>query len=334
MMSPSITIYSLGINTVFCKILITNSAIMELNELTVFVKVVQLASFSKAADALNLQSGYVSRVIMQLERKLGVRLLERTTRSLSLTEIGREVYERAIGILSAVEDTKRITQQLTTTPRGTLRLTCGVEFGLLAVEQWIQGFLSIYPEVNIETDWTGRVLDLVHEGFDIAIRIGELPDSSLVARPLGLIHYGLYASPLYLQQFGQSITHDSIHQCTRLVFSAGQDRSIWRLTDGGRELMVQSQPRLLSNNHFALRDSVIKGLGVALLPKLMAKPLVATGELLHLLPDWSAQPMPVHALYASNRYLTPKVRAFIDYALMHFPHHTIDILDQQVESFT
>lgn len=292
---------------------------MELNELAILVKVVQLGSFTKAAEVLNVQKGYVSRVITQLEQKLGVRLLERTTRSLSLTEIGREVYERAVGILGAVEDTKRITQQLASEPRGILRLTCGVEFGLLAVGEWMQGFLKRYPEVNIEADWTGRVVDLVHEGFDIAIRIGELPNSSLVARYLGAIHYGLFASKHYVEQLPTPITIDSLSQYPRLAFSGGHTQGTWELYQDTQQITITSPARLIVNNHLALRDAAANGLGIALMPVLLAKPFVAQGTLVPVLPTWSTKPMPVHALYASNRYLTPKVRAFLDYAVEHFP---------------
>lgn len=292
---------------------------MELNELALFVKVVQLGSFTQAAEALGLQKAYVSRVITQLETKLAVRLLERTTRSLSLTEIGREVYERAIGILGAVEETKQLTQQLTSEPRGVLRLTCGIEFGLLAVSAWMQGYLKRYPAVSIEADWTGRVVDLVHEGFDIAIRIGPLPDSSLVARRLGWIHYGLFVSRDYLAQQPVPITLATLEQYPRLVFSGGRIHEQWELVKGNERLVVNNPARLAVNNYFALREATLNGLGIALLPLLMAKPYVEQGQLLALLPEWTAEPMPVHALYASNRYLTPKVRAFIDYALEQFP---------------
>jgi DNA-binding transcriptional LysR family regulator len=292
---------------------------MGLNELTLFVKVVQLGSFTQAAEALGLQKAYVSRVITQLETKLAVRLLERTTRSLSLTEIGREVYERAIGILGAVEETKQLTQQLTREPRGVLRLTCGIEFGLLAVNTWMQGYLKRYPAVSIEADWTGRVVDIVHEGFDIAIRIGTLPDSSLIARRLGEIHYGLFVSRDYLKQQVLPLSIETLEQYPRLVFSGGHLHEYWQLSSGSEQVVIKNSARLAVNNYLALCEAALHGLGIALLPLLVAKPYVEAGQLMAILPEWTVEPMPVHALYASNRYLTPKVRAFIDHALAHFP---------------
>jgi LysR family transcriptional regulator for bpeEF and oprC len=148
---------------------------METSELTAFVKVVQSGSFTRAAESMGTQKAYLSRVVTQLEQKLGVRLLERTTRSLSLTEAGREIFERAVGILGAMEDVERVAQQTLAEPRGTLRLTCGVEFGMIAVSRWISDYLARYPLVNVESDFTGRIVDIVHEGFDLAIRIGGPP---------------------------------------------------------------------------------------------------------------------------------------------------------------
>ena len=138
----------------------------------------------------------------QRERKLNARLLERTTRSLSMTEVGREIFERAVGILGAVEDAERIAQRLVADPRGTLRLTCGVEFGMIAVGGWISDYLRRYPQVSVESDFTGRLVDIVHEGFDIAIRISDLSDSSLAARKLGDLRYGLFAAPGYIRRRG------------------------------------------------------------------------------------------------------------------------------------
>jgi len=161
---------------------------MGISELNAFAKVVQTGSFTRAAESLGTQKAYLSRVVANLEQKLGARLLVRTTRSLSLTEVGREVFERAVGILGAVDDVQRLTQKMVAEPRGTLRLTCGVEFGMIAVSRWIGHYLKRYPQVSVESDFTGRIVDLVHEGFDLAIRIGPLTESSLAARRLGELH--------------------------------------------------------------------------------------------------------------------------------------------------
>jgi DNA-binding transcriptional LysR family regulator len=291
---------------------------MELRALAAFVKVVQAGSFTKAAESLATQKAYLSRVVAQLERELGVRLLERTTRSLSLTEVGREFFERAVGILGAVEDAEHMAQRVQREPRGVLRITCGVEFGLIVVGAWISGYLERFPLVSVEADFTGRVVDIVHEGFDLAIRIGPLADSSLAARKLGELRYGLFAAPGYLRRRGQPGDPRELEQHELLVFSGGAHRQSWHLARDGREERIDPRARLRINNSLAVRDAAASALGIAQLPLVVAAPLVATGGLVAVLPEWSPPRVPVNAVFPSTRYLTPKVRAFVDHAAAEF----------------
>lgn len=291
---------------------------MELSALTALVKVVQTGSFTKAAEALQTQKAHLSRVIAQLERELGVRLLERTTRSLSLTEVGREFYERAIGILAAVADAELMAQRVRGAASGLLRMTCGAEFGMLAVGDWVTSFLARYPAVNVEMDYTGRIVDIVHEGFDLAIRVGALPDSSLSARKLGELRYGLFAAPSYLERMAPPESAEDLRTHALLMFTTGTHRSEWRLHQGELECRIDGPSRLRVNNGFSLRDACLRGLGIARLPWLLAAEPHARGDLVSLLPDWRLPSVPVHAVYASARYLAPKVRAFIDHAVAEF----------------
>jgi LysR family transcriptional regulator, regulator for bpeEF and oprC len=291
---------------------------MDLDALRAFVKVVQTGSFTRAAEALGTQKAHLSRVISAFEAKLGVRLIERTTRSLSLTEVGRELHERAVAILAAIEDTERVASHLHDAPRGQLRLTCGVEFGMMRVGSWIRGYLRKFPEVTVDADFTARIVDLVHEGFDLAIRVGELADSGLVARRLGALQYGLYASGDYLARKGTPAAPEELKAHELLMFSAGSHRGGWRLLCGARQVRVERSARLRVNNSFAVRDATIDGLGIAQLPSLIADADVHAGRLLRILPDWQPDPVPVHAVFPSARYLTPKVRAFIDHAVAAF----------------
>lgn len=291
---------------------------MEINELTALVKVVQAGSFTRAAEIMGKQKAHLSRVIANLEKKLGVRLIERTTRALSLTEVGREVFERAVGILGAVEDTERVAQRMLAEPRGTLKLTCGVEFGMIAVSRWINEYMKLYPRVNVEADFTSRLIDLVHEGFDLAIRVGELSDSSLAARKLGVLKYGLFASSGYIARRGKPENPQDLMKHDHLIFSAGAHRNRWRLTRDGLEQVIEVTARIKVNNSFAVRDAAIASLGIAQLPWVVALPCIENGTLEQLLTDWSIPEIPVHALYPSQKYLTPKVRAFIDYAVEAF----------------
>lgn len=291
---------------------------MELNHLDTFVKVVQTGSFTRAAEQLHSQKAHVSRVVSQLEADLGVRLLERTTRSLSLTEVGREFFERAVGILGAAEDARRAVQQAQGEPRGTLRLTCGVEFGLLAVNGWVRDYLLRHPGVNVDLEMTGRVVDIVHEGFDLAVRVGPLADSTLAARKLGDLHYGLFAAPGYLRRQPAPAHPRDLAQHALIRFSGSRLRLVWTFTRGDETQRIEPAARLNANNSFAVRDAALDGLGIAQLPLLLAQPEVDAGQLLPVMADWALPTAPVHAVFASARYLTPKVRAFIDLAAAAF----------------
>jgi len=288
---------------------------MELASLQTFVKVVQSGSFTRAAESLGTQKAVVSRVVTRLEHELGARLLERTTRSLSLTEVGREFFERAVGILGSVEDAQRAVQRTQGEPRGTLKLTCGVEFGMIAVSNWVSAYLQKFPQVRVDADFTGRIVDIVHEGFDLAIRVGALPDSTLAARRLGDLKYGLFAAPGYVQRRGLPAHPDELADHDVLVFTGGAHKAVWSLHRGEKMVRVELQPRLKANNVFAVRDAAIAGLGVAQLPWVVAAPALEDGTLRAVLPGWSPPEVPVHAVFASSRYLTPKVRAFIDLAI-------------------
>lgn len=287
---------------------------MELSHLDIFVKVVQTGSFTRAAEQLHSQKAHVSRVVSQLEADLGVRLLERNTRSLSLTEVGREFFERAVGILGAAEDARRAVQQAQGEPRGTLRLTCGVEFGLLAVNGWVRDYLRRHPGVNVDLEMTGRVVDIVHEGFDLAVRVGPLSDSTLAARKLGDLFYGLFVAPSYATRRGMPSTPAQLAAHDLVQFSGARRRLLWSFVRDGEQQTIEPVARLRVNNNFAVRDAAVDGLGIAQLPLPLAQPELEAGRLVPVMADWHLPAAPVHAVYASARYLTPKVRAFIDLA--------------------
>lgn len=290
---------------------------MDLTHIRAFVKVVQTSSFTRAAEALGTQKAQLSRLVSQLERLLGARLLERTTRALALTEVGRDFFERAVGILASVDDAERAVQRAKGVPQGVLRLTCGVEFGMIAVSAWIGRCLERYPDLRIDADFTARLVDIVHEGFDLAIRVGPLADSSLVARRLGSLDYGLYAAPAYLARRTAPATPEELAKHDLLAFSGGSHHSVWTLRPaaGAPEERVAFEPRLRANNVFAVRDAAVAGHGIAQLPLIVAAPAARDGLLVPVLPAWHPPSVPVHAVFASARYLTPKVRAFIELAV-------------------
>lgn len=294
---------------------------MILEQLRIFVKVIEAGSFTSAADRLNTPRSHVSRVIAQLEAELGVLLLERTTRARSITEAGREVYERALGILGAVDDTVRATQRVHEAPRGLLRMTCGVEFGMVMLGSWIEDYLAHHPRVTVEAEYTSRELDLVHEGFDLTIRSGPLPDSRLVARALGHFDYGLFASPSYLRTRGPPAVPAELEAHDLVVFTGGAVKAGWTLRHPHQPgtVAVKATARLRVNAGTGVRSAIAQGLGIGQLPWFMADELVGQGLLMPVLQPWHPPSVEVFAVYPSGRYLTPKVRAFVELALAKFP---------------
>lgn len=294
---------------------------MTLDQLRIYVKVIDSGSFTAAAERLNTPRSHVSRVIAQLEAELCVLLLERTTRARSITEAGREVYERAVGILGAVDDTLRATQRLHDEPQGLLRLTCGVEFGQVMLGSWIEDYLTRYPKVAVEAEYTSRELDLVQEGFDLAIRSGPLPDSRLVSRLLGRLEHGLFASADYLRAHGRPAEPADLEAHSLVFFTGGAIKAGWTLhhRSGEAEVAIKAAARLRVNAGTGVRNALLRGLGIGQLPWAMAAEAVAQGRLEPVLPPWAPAPVAVHAVYPSSRYLTRKVRAFIDLALEVFP---------------
>jgi len=288
----------------------------------VLVKVVDAGSFTAAADVLGVQRSHVSRVIAQLEAELGVTLLERTTRRQSVSEAGRAVYERAVGVLAAIEDTVRVTQDVQAQPQGQLRITCGVAFSLAAVSGWVEAFLERHPQCTAEIEYASRELDLVHEGFDLAIRAGPLPDSRLAARRLGRFDFGLYASAAYEKRFGLPTTPAALHQHRLIVFTGDRAPARgWTLHHPQRRepVCIAGPSYLRVNIGTGVRSALLAGLGIGQLPHAVASELVADGRLLPVLTPWQPPAVEVFAVFPSNRYLTPKVRAFVDLALEMFP---------------
>ena len=293
---------------------------MELSRLRALVAVVQQGSFTRAAERMRSQKAQVSRQVSELEAELGVRLLERTTRALRLTEIGREVFERAVGILAAIEETERTVQSARGEPQGVLRITMPLEFGLIAGFGWVRDVLASHPQLRIDVDSSSRIVDLVHEGFDLAIRVGELPDSRLAARRLGEMRYGLYASPTYLRDRGAPSAPNELAGHDLIAFAPGGKPSPLRLhRDEDHFELPNTAPRLRVDSRFAQCDATVAGLGIGENAEHIVAPHLASGALVRVLPEWRRPPVPVHAVFPSHRFLAPKVRTFVEHAQAHFP---------------
>lgn len=293
---------------------------MDFSHFRAFVTVVQSGSFTRAAELLRSQKARISRQISDMEAELGIRLLERTTRSLRLTEVGREIYERSVGILAAVEDTQRVAQAVHGEPHGQLRMTMPLEFGLLIGFEWVRAVLDAHPQLAIEVESSSRIVELVHEGFDLAIRVGPLADSRLAARKLGDLHYGLYAAPAYLQRRGVPMRIADLVQHALILFAPGGKPAALRLRHGGDEIDLGAiAPRLRVDSRYAQHRAALAGLGIVENLCLIAEPDLAAGRLVQVLPNVRPPTVPVHAVFPSHRFLTPKVRAFVEYAKAHFP---------------
>jgi LysR family transcriptional regulator, regulator for bpeEF and oprC len=297
---------------------------MEFSRLEAFCKVVEAGSFTAAAEVLGTDKARLSRTVSALEAELGLRLLERSTRSLSVTDGGQAVYERARAILGAGDELLQFARAQQAEPRGTLRLTCSPDFALVAANRWISGYLQRWPQLSVDVDFSSRLIDLVHEGFDLALRVGPLDDSRLAARLLGSLRYGLYASPDYLARAGHPATPAQLREHALLMFATGSGRTEWTLLPPEPGAPVErierrsgAAPRVRAGSISLLLQACVDGLGIARLPLHTAQAHGA-GRLQPVLSGWTPLPVPVHAVFPSKRFIAPKVRAFIDQAVAAF----------------
>jgi DNA-binding transcriptional LysR family regulator len=284
-----------------------------------FVKVADTQSFSEAARRLRLSKSLVSRQIAALEAELGARLFHRTTRSMTLTEAGRGYFERASRILADLEEANRSVTQLQSAPRGRLRVNAPMSFGFLHLAPALSDFLSRYPEVEVDITLNDRFVDLVDEGFDVAVRIGSLEDSSLVARKLAPIRRAVCASPAYLKTRGVPASPDDLktHDC--ICNSNVPLAREWRfITSDGRPWPVEVRGRLSANNGDTLRIAALNGLGFVHLPTFIVGSDLQAGILVTVLDRFVAQDMTLNAVYPHSRHLSPKVRAFVDFLAERF----------------
>ena len=284
---------------------------MDLNEIMVFARVVQAGSFTAAARALGMPKSTVSQRVSALEQRLNTRLLHRTTRKLSLTDAGRTYFDYCARIVGEVEDAERAVASLQSTPRGSLRVTAGVNSSYLG--PIISDFLKRYPEVRLEVLCTGRHVDLVEERFDVGIRAGALEDSSLIARSLGNVRWFLVAAQGYLRKRGRPRSPEDLQAHDCLLFGTGPTPARVQLEDGARAVQVTLAPRLLVSDFDLLYSAATAGLGIALLPAFRSAEDLRSGRLEHVLRDWAAPATPIHLVYPTSRHVSPNVKAFVEH---------------------
>ena len=291
----------------------------DLDAMAAFARIVEAGSFSAAARELGRSKSAVSKQIARLEDRLGVRLLNRTTRRLSLTEAGRSFHEGCRRMLAEAEAAERAMTYLSGAPRGTLRVNAPMSFGVLHVAPALAGFMRRYPEISVELVLDDREVDLVGEGFDVGVRIRALPDSSLVARRLAPFRRFVCAAPSYLAAHGAPEAPEDLPRHACLLYSYQAERSVWRLRGPSGERRIGVSGRLTANNGGALRSAALAGLGLAFLPSFIVGDDLREGRLDRVLPDWStADDIAVHAIYPVGRNLSPKVRVFVDHLAERF----------------
>jgi len=289
-------------------------------EMAVFAKVVEEGSFSSAARSLQLTPSAVSKQIARLEDRLGVRLLNRTTRRLSATEEGSAFYQRSARILADIDEAEAAVTQLHAAPRGTLRINCGIAFGKYQITPLIPEFLARYPELSLEMTFTDAVSDLVEEGHDVAVRFGQLQDSSMVARQLTVSRRAICAAPEYFERFGipQHPRDLADHNCLAFAHMPHLNEWIFKLPEGG-ESRVKATGNFAANNGETIHEMVLAGLGIARLAEFLVGPEVRAGKLQRVLqPFYRDIEVPINAVYPTRRHLSPKVRAFVDFLVEKF----------------
>lgn len=293
--------------------------------MSIFTRVVERGSFVAAAEGSGMTATMVGNHIRALEDRLGARLLNRTTRQQSLTETGRNYYEQCVNILAQVQAAEGEARDIRARPRGRLRVSVPVMFGTMKLVPAIGEYLDAHAEVHVELALNDRFVDLADEGFEAAIRVGDLPDSNLIARPLAPSPLVACASPAYLARHGTPATPTDLeqHQCVALGFASGLRRD-WRLTlvDGSQQV-VRVPGRLdISGSGIALREAALAGLGIIFQPEMMVEQDIAAGRLIRLFPHLPSPSNPVHLVYLPERKLTAKLASFINFVIEKFGQET------------
>lgn len=285
----------------------------------VFAQVVESGSFSKASDRLGLSATAVSRQVADLEAHLSTRLLNRTTRRVSLTESGRAYYERCVQLLADLDEAEQEAARAAVVPRGTIKLTTSVTFGVRHLAPALAAFMGLHREVRFDVSLSDRMVDLVEEGFDLGVRIGGPGSENLVARKLGETRLVPCAAPAYLEANGAPRTPEELERHNCFTYEYVLPRNTWRFRDAsGAERAVRVAGTLHSNNGDLLAEAAARGAGIVFEPAFIVGPDVRAGRLVPLLQDFVPAPVPIYAVYPSRKHLSAKVRLFVDFLLKSF----------------
>jgi DNA-binding transcriptional LysR family regulator len=284
----------------------------------IFIAVIESGSFSQAAVRLGISKSAVSKRISGLESQLGVKLLHRSTRKLSLTEAGNSYYEYASQALCLAQEAEDAATKLQSVPKGRLRISCPMSFGILHIAPLIPKFLQQYPQIELHMDMSDSWTDIIKEGLDIALQAGELPDSSLIARKITPLKSVLCASKEYLERHGVPQKPGDLinHNC--ILYSYHSTINEWGFITNTEEEKVRISGNYQVNNSEALRESLVQGLGIGRLPTFIAGQHIKNGSLVAVLQEYKMPQKTLYAVFPERQYLPEKVRVFIDYLIDNF----------------
>lgn len=284
-----------------------------------FVRVVEASSISAAADRMDIAKSVVSRRLKELETHLGVELFHRTTRQMNLTDSGRAFYQQAVRILADILEAELATSQSHGALKGNLKVAVPLSFGLMHLGPAITDFLQQHPDIEFDLDFNDRQVDLLAEGFDLAIRIASLPDSSLIARRLASIHAIVCASPDYLARNGVPQKPEELRQHRCLAYNLISNIEQWQVHDANGQLIkITIKPYLKASNGEFLRNAAVNGLGIIRMPTFIVYQEIERGTLIPLLTDYPCSPLAAYAIYPQTRHLSQRVRAFVDFLSKRF----------------
>lgn len=290
----------------------------QLEDMAMFVRVVEAGSITKAAEQLNIAKSAVSRRLKELETRLGSQLISRTTRQSNLTQAGEQYYQKVHHILSEVDALNEETSGTPTRIEGTLKMTAPLSFGLMHLNDVIDEYANQHPELKFELDFSDRHTDLIEEGFELAIRIRELQDSSYQAKRLALIRYALCASPEYLERMGTPKTFDDLSEHEFLQYGMSKSSTIELIDEQGKKHQVAVIGKIKANNGDFLREMAVKGHGIAFLPTFITYQALISGELVPILQQYQLPTLNAYAVYPKNRFLSQRCRYLIDFIAERF----------------
>lgn len=299
----------------------------DLNDLYYFAKVVEYGGFTAASDELKITKSLISRRIAELEKRLGVKLLQRTTRQIAMTEVGKTYYQHCKAMMIEAEAADEAIAMLSSEPMGSVKISCPTNLLHINISQLLNQFLKKYPKVKLHIEATNRKVDLINERYDLAIRIRPMPliDSELVVRNLSISRQYIVASPDVAARFFSVQHPEELKSWPILMMESFSPEYQWTLLNSQQEqFILKAQPRLTTTDLVALHSAALDGLGVAKLPELIIHEDLKAGRLVKIIPEWEAKPELIHLAYVSRRGLLPSVKALIEFLVDAFEHQARD----------